>query len=387
MQYLKVASILFFITGIMLVIMSAYNIVSFHRSNVYSLPNNELPENNVYASENELPDIFYIIVDGYGRQDILNELYDFDNSEFIDSLEQRGFYVAQKSMSNYCQTTLSLASSLNLDYINNLVQDLDEDSLNRHPVIDLIKNNRVMNKFEKMGYYRTSFFTPYSPVNIKEVENYQRRTFPLNEFSHFIINKTMLPLFLRDVQYDFYRKDILHIINNLSGSMHNSKPNFVYAHIIPPHPPFVFDGEGEPLSVNRNFSFADGSHWPGEREAYINSYIKHVKFINSQILEVIDDILTQSARPIIIIQSDHGPGSGLDWADPLKTDFTERLSILNAYYFFDSDYEQLHHEITPVNTFRVIFNQFFNADFELLKDESYFSTWRYPYKFIEVKDS
>ena len=62
------------------------------------------------------------------------------------------------------------------------------------------------------------------------------------------------------------------------------------------------------------------------------------------------------------------------------------MSILNAYYFSDQKYDKLYPEITPVNTFRVIFDQYFGADLPLLEDKNYFSLWNTPYEFIEVTD-
>ncbi len=64
------------------------------------------------------PDIYYIILDGYGRGDVLKSVYGFDNEKFYNELENRGFFIARKSNANYAQTTLfSLASSLNMEYL------------------------------------------------------------------------------------------------------------------------------------------------------------------------------------------------------------------------------------------------------------------------------
>jgi hypothetical protein len=65
----------------------------------------------------QMPDVYYIILDGYARGDVLEELYSFDNSDFIAALQARGFYVAEASQANYPQTAFSLASSLNMAYI------------------------------------------------------------------------------------------------------------------------------------------------------------------------------------------------------------------------------------------------------------------------------
>jgi len=43
-------------------------------------------------------------------------------------------------------------------------------------------------------------------------------------------------------------------------------------------------------------------------------------------------------------------------------------------------------DITPVDTFRVILDQFFDAELPLLPDQSFFSTWSAPYRFVDVTD-
>ncbi len=64
------------------------------------------------------PDIYIIVLDGYARNDVLREIYAFDNSNFTDALLQRGFYVSENSHSNYMQTPLSFASFLNYSHID-----------------------------------------------------------------------------------------------------------------------------------------------------------------------------------------------------------------------------------------------------------------------------
>jgi hypothetical protein len=71
-------------------------------------------------------------------------------------------------------------------------------------------------------------------------------------------------------------------------------------------------------------------------------------------------ILAKSEKePIIILQGDHSYPDGID-----------RVKILNAYYLPDDGNENLYETITPVNTFRVIFNTYFGGQYEMLPDIS-----------------
>jgi len=124
-----------------------------------------------------------------------------------------------------------------------------------------------------------------------------------------------------------------------------------------------------------------------DKDDYVESYKRQLIFINKKIESIIDEIISNSPEPpIIILQADHGPGSMLHWGKLDKIDFRERISILNAYYLPNNGRKQLYNEISPVNTFRIIFNRYFGTNLELLKDKSYFSTWKQPYKFIDVTD-
>jgi hypothetical protein len=87
----------------------------------------------------------------------------------------------------------------------------------------------------------------------------------------------------------------------------------------------------------------------------------------------------------VILQGDHGPGLHLDWNDPEATDTNERTAILNAYRVPGLDDRRLWPTITPVNSFRVLFNELFGASYAVLPDRSYYSSWRAPYDFIPVE--
>ncbi len=346
------------------------------------------------AKSVKCPDIYYIILDGYARADILEEVYGYDNSEFLDYLTQKGFYVANKSKANYCRTHLSLASTLNLTYLGDLANRVGEESTDRRPLPQMIKHNTVASFLKQYGYVFVLF--SYYGVDWKNADIYMTPGFRLSDLQNVLISATPLPFLLEQLPtkslYDLRREEILYILGSLPDVAEMDSPTLVFAHLIAPHPPFVFGECGEPIQPNRQFTGAEGSHFiasGGTVEEYIENYRGQLVYVNKKVKETIDRIISTSPEPpIIILQADHGPASSLDWENKNNADlsFKERMSILAAYYLPNNGHKHLYEEITPVNTFRIIFNHYFGTEYELLKDESYFSTMKLPYKFINVTD-
>ena len=164
-------------------------------------------------------------------------------------------------------------------------------------------------------------------------------------------------------------------------------PKFVFTHIMAPHPPFVLDAAGNAIEPDRPYNIGDATSFNGTPDEYASGYIGEVRFLNQRLMNVIDLILAQSKQPpIIIIQGDHGPGKHISLVELNNTCLKERYSILNAYYFPDGDYRHLYPSITPVNSFRVVLNQYFDSGLELLEDRNYYSTWSNPYELSDVTD-
>jgi hypothetical protein len=342
------------------------------------------------------PDIYFIILDAYARQDILREMYDFDNSDFIEFLRDRGFYVADRSAANYCQTSLSVGSCLNLEYLDNLVRRLGSDYIDRKPLEAIIEKSYVHKFLKERGYKTVSFATHEPVVNLKNVDFYLKSSTLVNVFHNSVMNTTPLPdiigLKKEPGVFDAYRRDVLYVFNSIRKvpQMHPG-PKFVFVHIEVPHTPFVFGPNGEPVSIESEFSF-DDADWlirggRLNRAQYRKAYCGQVRFVNARMEKVIDEILSNSSRPpIILILGDHGARSGTIWEDPVRTDVKECLSNLGAFHLPGGGEELLYPDITLVNLFRVIFNHYFGGEFELLPDRCYFSTAKHPYMFYDVTD-
>lgn len=343
----------------------------------------------------EHPDIFYIIPDAYGRSDILADIYNHDNSAFIAGLRARGFYVADRARSNYGQTYLSLGSTLNMSYADSLAEAVGRGSEDRGPLVRWMLANRVMRELRGRGYHIVSFPSGYSGTGFRNADVRLAPRWAMSEFTNLFISLTPLGKLLYVLtdrsQFALHRELVEFVFDRLPTAARGRGPALVIAHILSPHPPFVFGPSGERVDGSGPFNLSDGNHYHhGEPEAvarYIKGYRGQARFVEHRLLETVDEILARSERPpVIIIMSDHGPGSRLHHDDPRWTDFPERTGILYAVLMPDRDYSGWYDSITSVNTFRLVFNRLFDDTLALLPDRSYFATWNRPYEHYDVDE-
>jgi hypothetical protein len=341
-----------------------------------------------------LRDIYYIILDRYGSQQMLKEVFDFDNTEFIDFLSNQGFYVAHESRSNYLKTAHSLASSLNTEYINYLGQEVGLKSSDWKPLYAMLQNHQVLRFLKGQGYKIVHFGSSWDPTSRNGYAdinfNVPFSVSTLPEFSMALLHTTILSPFISrwGVSYDKRREKwarIMYQFSELAKIPNIEEPTFVFAHMLIPHDPYVFDRNG-------NFKTAE-QELSGDR---IANHVDQLIFTNKKIKALIDTLLTKSEpAPIIILQGDEGSFPRryrededlFDWRQATDAELREKTRILNTYFFPDLDEDVLYSSITPVNSFRVLFNSYFDTRFELLPDETYaFIDHNHLYQFFNVTD-
>ncbi len=352
-------------------------------------------ENSATQTE---PDVYYILLDSYADEQILQEKYGFDNSAFLNSLKELGFYIPENAKSNYYTTIFSMLSTFNMNYHDEIgfPVNLNSSDVDYNQLIPYFKHNPVRSEFEKRGYQIISFETGYYWLNWNDTDIYYEQAKSLNssqEFEHLFARTTflrmledtgiaeksgldkILPVFRTSFIPDNTITDhdgipgakkrydrLLFTFDWLEKTVEIPGNKFVYAHILSPHEPFVFDEQG-------NF------HPTDKKQA---GYTSQVQFLNQRILEIVTHILENSPTPpIIIIQGDH---NSLKETDPKKT------QVLSALYMPGEAGEHLYGGITPVNHFRYIFSNYFGMDIPLIADKS-FIKGASPYDFIPVTDS
>jgi hypothetical protein len=335
---------------------------------------------NLVAPANP-PDVYYFILDSYGRDDVLDLAYDYDNTEFLNALKERGFYVGACSQSNYVRTEISLASSLNMMYLPELDDEFKPESTARRTLWNSLKHSAVRFNFEGLGYKTINFSTGFAWNELDDADIFIAPppfTSGLSEFEGLFL-RTTFARYAQDfgwvdpdaVMGQAFRDRFINIFNNMDDVANMPEPTFAYVHVISPHPPFVFDPEGNPTyppdfwNEQRQYPYA----------MYAKGYTNQLTYLNKKTLEAIDVLLAESETPpIIIIQGDHGP-----WMQPKD----RRMWILNAYYLPEHN-DELYPTITPVNTFRLVFNAYFGGNYDMLKDVSYFSPVPKLYDFSEI---
>ncbi len=348
----------------------------------------------------ELPNIYYIILDAYPRADNLLELYGHDNSGFVDFLSSRGFFVARGATSNYSRTIFSLASSLNLDYMDGLAELVGEEQTNLRPARHLIEKSRVRDILSRYGYRFVALRSGFHNTELKGADDYltpgQR-----GEFESALIRTTAAsPVnawFLKvsstvaGAYRERDRQRILYAFEKIPEMARDDRPFFLFAHIVAPHPPFVFDRSGGDVENRRYFGFKSSNHLIDPdgltRSQYREQSLGQLLFINGKIEALVDSLILNSRiPPIIILRGDHGPGTFSHHSRLEYTYLGDRLSIFYAVLIPDAGKSGLYDSITPVNTFRVIFNACFGSSLPLLEDRNFYTTFEDPYRFIEVTD-
>lgn len=340
-----------------------------------------------------LPDIYFILLDGYSGWDVMKDEFDYDNSAFRLFLQERGFFVADRSLANYAHTALSLGAVLNMRYVEDLGVSKDPTTY-PESFRNVLLHSYIREQLESLGYTIIAVDSGWIDTQMADSDLYfsapPRSTIrQLNRFESLLVETSGGRLFLDaltrfsimgagDIRdpYAAQRDIVLQSFDALGEIAAIPGPKFVFVHIISPHKPYIFGPEGEPRQPGGVFTLANTSR--SDEEALARQlYRDQLIFITNKIERSLASILRDQATvPIIVLMSDHGASTGVQWEAPDHEDLVIRMHILNAYLVPEVCHPLLYPDISPVNTFRVILNCTFHADLETVPDRSYFSGFR-----------
>ena len=340
--------------------------------------------------QDELPDIYYLVFERYARDDVLREQYGFDNSEFLSFLKKNGFYVAEESHANYLKTAHSLASSLNTEHLLDFADKVGRDSCNWKILHERVQEHKVGKFLKSKGYRYLHFGSFWHVTDRSDQADENINIFPFeNPLTIVLIESSMAypmlkEMSLYDVSLEQYRR-VLYKFEKMAEVPDRPGPSFVFAHMFVTHEPFVFHKDG---------SYMPKAEWRSrpERDVYLDA----MQVLNHKLEETITAILAKSkVPPVIILQADEGPfpdryaanPPAFEWRQARPDELKRKMCIFNAYHVPKAAAGDLYPTITPVNTFRLIFNTYFNAGLKMLPDTSYvFEDDRHIYSFYDITD-
>ena len=320
----------------------------------------------VFSREETYPDIYYLIFDRYAGEETLKEKFDYDNSDFISFLKSKGFFVASSSHTNYSRTRFSLVSSLNMQLLTDMPEISMSGSSSRK-VNELLQNNKLQQILKKNGYTYIHFSSNWESTRLnKYADTTINYGLSIDQFTFAVFESSIFyPSLENHLLNKFYRNNIQKTLDHIGKLPFTKQPKFVFAHILAPHPPYFFDKDGNPFTQKQL-----------KQKEEKGNYLDYLAYINGQIKKIVEEILLNSKNPpIIILQADEGPYLFDEFSTlppQEKKALGIRTGILNAYYAPELDSATLSDSITPVNTFRLIFNAYFGTSYPRLEDKIYY---------------
>ena len=338
------------------------------------------------VGSSDYPDIYYIIFDAYGRSDVLQEYYNISNATFIQQLENLGLTVLDESMANYHHTKLTLLSTLNMSHLDVVADEYGEDT--KLFPLQLIEDSRVKRFLKSKGYTLIAIDSGIAWTQFTSYDYF----FPayhtlLNTFEGFLVRQSILNALSRLSESETHRGRIRFGLNKLTDLPETATPKFVFAHLLSPHPPFVFTADGGDLDYDGPPKLWNGEWEEGGFEAYRQGYAQQVDFISNEILNLVPKLIEQTdGEAIIIIQGDHGPGLLTDYFSLENTCLPARMPVLNAIYLPDGRTDILDPAQTLINTFPILLNAYVDGEFKLQSNEKFFSYKDFQFDFTNVTE-
>jgi hypothetical protein len=262
-------------------------------------------------------DIYFIIMDSYAGSSTLRSRFGMDNTEFLRALEGIGFQTGE------CRST----STVTLDSVSYMLNgNIPYDRMNA------IRHNDLMDRLEAQGYETSAFATGFAWSEIVEAHHYYTPPYwyAPTELEAMLLLQTPLRFLPIDIQAVWgyrYRYRTSNLLEHLPDASMDPGAQFVFAHIIQPHPPFVFLADGSPASPRGTVNplwLEDNSAPEYNVADYNRGYMEQLSYISAAILPVLSDIVSNAPDSIIIITGDHGP-----WYASADQD---ALSVLCATY-------------------------------------------------------
>lgn len=268
------------------------------------------------------PDIYYLVFDRYASQKTLSDQLSFSNAPLLDYLAASGFTTNNAAYSNYPYTGISVSSTLAANYTKDQVAPFVNQEVNQHTLFhNLNRTSPVIRALKQAGYKYYSIGSTYGATNqapLADVDYaaqhaitiYNRHFKRLRgvESSQFLQSLYAMfapaaappwwPFRGAEVQAVEYDRVQFLTLDELASDPHPGG-RFILAHILVPHEPYFFNGDGS-LST---FQTVDSVGKPIKQK-----YLGQVEFVNNQIKPILEKINKLSdGQSVVLLNADEGP--------------------------------------------------------------------------------
>ncbi len=387
---LPTATLTLNIFALLLVGMSLLTIVPYESSRVAAMtPATSDESSRLTATRVPDRDIYLIVLDRYGSQWSIEHRFGITDNDLPGWLADQGFQVVPGARANYRATDFSLSSMLSMRMLDEYSIDPGRDSGDRTFARSRLERPEVAAFLKDNGYTYYQLGSWYGPTQTNELADVTLSYSDATEFESVLRQSTILPAVDRVLgrstgEGDEFRDNARAIAEFQFRQLQRlpSVPGrkFVFAHVLLPHPPYVFDANGDIVT------FDTASVQP-EADLYANQ----LAFANSQVRATVASLLAgpPESQPIIVIMGDEGPFlcRNVDCVDPTIRRLGIRFGVLAAYYLPDQPAGFFPPDHTHVNTFRGILSAYFGADLPPLPDRSF--DWpdnQHIYDFHDITD-
>jgi len=274
------------------------------------------------------------------------------------------------------------------------------DSSDYRPLIDAFQRHRAALFLKEQGYRYIHMGNWFGPTSTIGVADENLRGSQWTEFDATLYDSSAIAAVTGMLQPnghlprldDVSAEDALFQFSKLRDLANDPSKDFVFAHILLPHDPYVFDADGNRVTATE-----------GETESRDDLFRAQLTYTNAQLTDLVEDLLEgpDEDDPIIVIQSDEGPYPdaydanqyAFDWTKATDAEVQTKYGVLDAFYLPDEDggeddaAPEPYDTISTVNTWRLIFDRYFGTDLALLPDRSYVSlNPDRPYDLMDVTD-
>ena len=338
----------------------------------------KLPDGVQMTGERRLNNVYYVILDSYGGASALRKHLQYDISSFLEKMTSLGYINISSARTNYTATYVSLAATLNMEYILNEESRRYLDRSNLFP--SLLYQTRppaLTRVFQSKGYnfiHIGNGWAPCLPANGILCLPYMQQTSFQDIFTRYLAPTRLVQVYQR-IQGTGGMADI-DALTPFSKAVEDiatqSKPSFVFVHHLIPH---------EPRHIDCTRSYNDLSE-----DEYKNS----IECTNRSVVALAERIYKADPDAIVVFQADHGSGFQANWKSPLvawtNSAVDERRSILNLVHIPVSCQKWVRQDLSPINTTRLVLACLDGRAPEYLVERTYLVAYELSPDFGLVRD-